>query len=1003
MGSVGFRSGMRRDRRVAWGRIRRDSSATTTRSQRLDRERSVTSPPSLTASFGPFDLDEADARLLRDGRPLALTPKAFSVLCALARQPGQLMTKDALLDAVWGHRHVSESVLKTTISELRAALGDDARSPRYIETASRRGYRFIGIGATSVAANVPPAAAEPEAPVRPGLIGRQAALETLRALWRKGLAGQRQIVWITGEPGVGKTTLIQEFLSEIDPRMWSHGQCVEQYGAGEPYLPVLEGLGVLCQRDPELPAKLRAAAPTWLMQMPKYCSEADRAVLRQELAGATPERMMRELREATDPYSFDHPLLFVTEDLHWSDRATLRLLDYLARSREPARGMWLSSFRLTEVMATEDHPLRVLRHELRLHRRVTEISLDSFSEQEVGDYLARRFPDLQFDEPFVRALHQHTDGLPLFLVNAVDELVAQGAFDGGAPRDGRSIGRLEVPENLAGVIAKQLGRLGAETRRVLEAAAVCGFEFRPRLVAEALGADADAIAMQCERLAADQQWLKALEISRLADGSLDARYAFLHALYKRALYQGIGALTRANLHHRIAIAMERGREVGMRVTPAELATHYELAHDALAAARHYADAAESAHEAFAPAEALALAERAATQLAQVPESPARTQLDLRLSLLRGVLDSQRQGMSSDAAGSAYEKARAIGDKAPESAAQGWVLGGVGQVHYGRAEYGAAREAGHRIREIAERHAEPALDLISCTLIGLTESARGDRAAAARWLQRGLELYGALAGRLPQARFFVDPGVTIGGHLAMELAALGQADAARERARETMAHGRACQHPMAHSLSLRCAAMVDLELGDDAAALDKAAALRAIADAHDITPAKAHSRLIAGCSRARLGEPGAGLQAIDDGLAILEKMGLSAGTSRVHAFAAEALSRAGRLDDADARLDAGFAFAERTGERAHLPELRVLRGRIALARGDEGLARRAFEAAGREARLQHAAWVALEAAVACCELPAPSAAQRVALADALATVTQGADTVLVRAARSLLAG
>src|SRR5215470_14930654 len=83
--------------------------------------------------FASFELDEADARLTRNGVPIAMAPKAFAVLCSLARQPGQLVTKDALLDAVWGHQHVSESVLKTTISQVRAALADDASSPRYIE------------------------------------------------------------------------------------------------------------------------------------------------------------------------------------------------------------------------------------------------------------------------------------------------------------------------------------------------------------------------------------------------------------------------------------------------------------------------------------------------------------------------------------------------------------------------------------------------------------------------------------------------------------------------------------------------------------------------------------------------------------------------------------------------------------------------------------------------------------------------------------------------------
>jgi DNA-binding winged helix-turn-helix (wHTH) protein len=93
--------------------------------------------------FDRFELDEAEARLTCAGEPVALAPKPFAVLCALARTPGRLVTKNALLDLVWGHHFVTESVLKSAISELRAALEDDPKQPRYIETVCRRGYRFI--------------------------------------------------------------------------------------------------------------------------------------------------------------------------------------------------------------------------------------------------------------------------------------------------------------------------------------------------------------------------------------------------------------------------------------------------------------------------------------------------------------------------------------------------------------------------------------------------------------------------------------------------------------------------------------------------------------------------------------------------------------------------------------------------------------------------------------------------------------------------------------------
>ena len=125
--------------------------------------------------FDRFELDEAEARLTCDGEPVALAPKPFTVLCALARRPGSLVPKNTLLDLVWGHRFVTESVLKTAISEVRAVLDDDPKQPRYIETVSRRGYRFIAptIGASSQ-----------RAPTIERKVGDHPALTALTALCR---------------------------------------------------------------------------------------------------------------------------------------------------------------------------------------------------------------------------------------------------------------------------------------------------------------------------------------------------------------------------------------------------------------------------------------------------------------------------------------------------------------------------------------------------------------------------------------------------------------------------------------------------------------------------------------------------------------------------------------------------------------------------------------------------------------------------------------------------
>lgn len=100
-------------------------------------------PIAVHVRFDAFELDETNALLLRNGKALALAPKPFGLLCALARQPGSLLTKHTLLDDVWGHEFFSDSVLKTAVSEVRMVLNDHPRRPSFIETVSRRGYRFI--------------------------------------------------------------------------------------------------------------------------------------------------------------------------------------------------------------------------------------------------------------------------------------------------------------------------------------------------------------------------------------------------------------------------------------------------------------------------------------------------------------------------------------------------------------------------------------------------------------------------------------------------------------------------------------------------------------------------------------------------------------------------------------------------------------------------------------------------------------------------------------------
>ena len=162
---------------------------------------------------------------------------------------------------------------------------------------------------------------------------------------------------------------------------------------------------------------------------------------------------------------------------------------------------------LTEIIA-RDHPLRAVRHELRLHGLSEEIVLHAFSEREVAEYLAARIPAFAAEEALVRALHGRTDGLPLFVADVVSDLIAQG--EPGIEGDSSALVRLDsmaVPETLTGIIERYIQQLTPGERALLEAASVCGVEFRSGTVARMLERDVASLAEVFAELTRQQRWL----------------------------------------------------------------------------------------------------------------------------------------------------------------------------------------------------------------------------------------------------------------------------------------------------------------------------------------------------------------------------------------------------------------------------------------------------------------------------------------------------------------
>src|SRR5262249_44708522 len=228
---------------------------------------------------------------------------------------------------------------------------------------------------------------------------------------------------VTGEPGIGKTTLVRAFQRQVarsGVAAIGHGQCIEHYGPGEAYLPVLEVLGRLCRAPggERLVEWLQQHAPAWLVQMSTLLSATDLEALQRKVQGATRERMLREMLEAVEVLTAERPLVLVLEDLHWSDVSTLDLLAAAARRQERARLLVIGTYRPAEML-DKGNPLREVVHELRAHDLCAELALELLSDVYVAEYLRVRFPSNALPAQLAQALHQRTEGNPLFLVNVV--------------------------------------------------------------------------------------------------------------------------------------------------------------------------------------------------------------------------------------------------------------------------------------------------------------------------------------------------------------------------------------------------------------------------------------------------------------------------------------------------------------------------------------------------------------------------------------------------------
>ena len=883
--------------------------------------------------FGPYRLDLGDERLWHGDQVVRLTSKAFQVLWQLAARPQQLVTKDDLFASVWPETTVSDAALTSAIRELRRALQDNPRHPVYIETVHRRGFRFLQ--AAQSEKREPAASMAVGNDLGPYMVGRQAELAQLMDALQRALRGDRQMVFVTGEPGIGKTTVVSalaERLTTEKPVWVGQGQCIEHYGAGEAYMPVLEALGRLCRAPlgKRLIALLRRHAPTWLAQMPSLLDDAELEALQRAVARATQTRMLREMSEAIEAITAESPLILILEDMQWSDYSTVELLSALARRREAARLLVIATYRPVEVLA---HPLHRAKQELQLHGQCQELELAFLSEGAVDAYLAERFADgaaAARSLPGLAAfMHRWTSGNPLFMVTLADALVQQGALhrvEGEwALRQPPEEVEIEIPATLRHLIEQQFERLSPEEQNLLEAASVAGAVFSAAVLTEAGDPAAESIEAACEQLARRSQFVRAAGTAVWPDGAVATRYAFIHALYREVAYGRAPAGRRMRLHRQIGERLEAGYGRQASTIAAELGMHFQQAQERPRAAHYLRQAGEIAVQRSAHVEAIHYLTQSLALLAVLPDTADRRQEELAIQLDLGSALLITRGQAAQVVGDTYSRAYALSTRMGATAQRFQSVWGLWAFHIGRAEFRQSLAWAEQLQPIADEQDQTALRIEARYSLGAVLLFLGQFVKAWEQVEAGLACSHRAQSVSWTLPYGAAPVVSCHMFAARALWVLGYPTQAYEHVNQGLELAQALSHPYSTAWALSHAAQFYQCQRDIQMTVQLSDRIIAYSTEHGIHKYVNYGKVIQGWAHAAQQRHDRGAFQIRHVLSAWQDAGNLLNRPYCLAMLAEAYGQDGRLDKGLSTIANALETGEQTEERWYQAELHRLKG------------------------------------------------------------------------------
>jgi predicted ATPase/tRNA A-37 threonylcarbamoyl transferase component Bud32 len=776
-------------------------------------------------------------------------------------------------------------------------------------------------------------------------VGRQQERAALRAGFESAAAGQGLLLCVTGEPGLGKTTLVEDFLDELSAGSRScgiaRGCCSERLAGTEAYLPFLEALDTLLQGDGGAAAAqlMKLLAPTWYVQLaPLTADDSSQARVLAEAREASQERRKRELGVFLHEVSRLRPLVLFLDDVHWADPSSVDLLAYVGSKCAGLRLLLILAYRPSDLLRSQN-PFGSVKLELQGRGVCREIALPFLDRTDLNRYLALAFPQHRFPAEFAAVIHAKTEGNPLFMVDLLRYLRDRGVV--GQDQGGWALAqavpdlRRELPESVRSMIQKKIDRLGEADRRLLVAASVQGAEFDATVVARVLGRDVADVEERLADLDRSHACVRPLREHEFPDQTPTIRYAFVHALYQNALYASLQPARRAVLSAAVARALLGYYGEHSAAIAGEVALLFEAARDPARAADYFLQAAENAVRVSAHQEAIALARRGLTLLATLPDTPSRTRQELTLLISLGVSLVATKGFASPDVEQTYVRAQALCQRAEDIPTLFPVLYGLWNVYLVRCELARCQELATQMFALAQDQPDTVFLLVAHNVLQQPLFHQGDFSGARRHQEQGLALYDAHQHRTLTAVYGEDPGVGCLAYGAVTLWHLGYPEQALRLVRAARSLAEELSTPFNVAQALYYGAFTHLCRREAQHVQEFSTTLMELCREQGFALLLSGGMILYGWSLTEQGQREEGIGHMRQGVADWHATGALSHRPYQLALLAEALGREGRGEEGLTVLAEAQALLSVTGERFYEAELHRLRGELLLRQAAGG--------------------------------------------------------------------